>query len=205
MKGLLLKDWYVMAKQCRMFLVLVIGFAAMSISGDSVFFMMYPVILLSMIATTLIAYDERFKWMEYSESLPYSRAMIVSEKYVLCLLVSAAGIAITLLAQIIRIVSEGSSMGVLFDLACLLIIIGLISPSIILPLCFWLGMEKARIAYFIVLGAMCAICFLPFGVGVFDVEDGFGNVGMWAGVPVVAVIFAISWVIAIKLYEKREL
>jgi len=53
MKGLLLKDWYLMIKYCKSFLLIIILFTIFSFQGDeNAFFIMYPCIMASMIPLT---------------------------------------------------------------------------------------------------------------------------------------------------------
>ena len=82
MKGLLLKDFYLAWRYCRILLILVVVFIALSWAGEgSMFFLFYPIILVSMIPVTLLGYDERDRWMGYSAALPYTRGQLVSAKY----------------------------------------------------------------------------------------------------------------------------
>lgn len=100
MKGLLLKEYYMIAKYCRAFLLIVVVFLAVSFfSSDNMFFIMYPAILASMIPVTLISYDEREKWNVYSGTLPYSRAQLVSAKYLAGLFFSALVFVVSALAK----------------------------------------------------------------------------------------------------------
>lgn len=63
MKGLLLKDWYMMKKYCRAYLLIAVVFIAVSLfSNDNMFFVFYPCLLCGMIPVNLLAYDERSRW-----------------------------------------------------------------------------------------------------------------------------------------------
>ena len=82
MKGLLLKDFYLSWRYCRAFLVIVAVFLAVSFTGDdNIFFLIYPIMIASVIPMTLVSYDEHDKWTAYSGTLPYTRAQLVSTKY----------------------------------------------------------------------------------------------------------------------------
>ena len=84
MKGLLLKDLYLAAKHCRAFLLVAVVFLGVSFAGDeNIFFIVYPTLITSMIPMTLISYDERDRWTQYSAALPYSRGQLVSSKYLI--------------------------------------------------------------------------------------------------------------------------
>lgn len=101
MKGLLLKDFYMTAKYCRSFLLIVVVFLAVSFFGkDNVFFILYPVLISSMIPVTLMSYDEHDKWNVYSLTLPYTRGQLVSAKYLTGLIFGSAAYVVSLAATI---------------------------------------------------------------------------------------------------------
>ena len=90
MKGLLLKDLYMMKSYCRSYLLIAVVFTAVSLIGkDNMFFMFYPCLLCGMIPVNLLAYDERSRFIRYGDTLPYKRAQIVSAKYLIGLLSQA--------------------------------------------------------------------------------------------------------------------
>ena len=87
MKGLLLKDWYMMKKYCRSYVLIAVVFIALSlVSSGNMFFVFYPCLLCGIIPVNLLGYDERSRWMQYSGTLPYTKRQIVSAKYLIGLL-----------------------------------------------------------------------------------------------------------------------
>ncbi len=71
MKGLLLKDFYVARKHCKVFVIIMAVFMAISFAGDGdLFFLIYPCFLTGMIPVTLLSYDEHSRWSEYSGNAP---------------------------------------------------------------------------------------------------------------------------------------
>ena len=85
MKGLLLKDWYMMKQYCRTYPVIAVAFMALSlVDSDNLFFVFYPCLLCGMIPVTLLGYDERSGWVQYSGTMPYTKIQIDSEKYLVC-------------------------------------------------------------------------------------------------------------------------
>ena len=82
MKGLLLKDFYMMLKYCRSYLLIAVVFFAMSfMSTENLIFIFYPCVISAMLPVTLLSIDERSRWLPYAATLPVTRAQIVSEKY----------------------------------------------------------------------------------------------------------------------------
>ena len=105
MSALILKDLYIMKKYCRSVLLMVVIFWGASIFADSgnLFWTFFPVIVGSVTPATLLSYDEKFRWNQYCDTMPISRAAVVAEKYVLTaatvLLLTAGSVAVQLIRQ----------------------------------------------------------------------------------------------------------
>lgn len=208
MKGLLLKDFYMMGKYCRAFLFIIIVFIAVSLAGDqNLFFVTYPVLLGSIIPVTLISYDERSKWCSCADTMPYTRKKIVSSKYLMMLIILGISIVLTWGSQWIKmLVTDTLDMGMLEGLIKLLVVVGLVCPSILLPFIFRFGSEKGRIAYYIVILAACAS--MTFTGSSWGGEEALTAVASRVqGLLLLAVLLlaVLSWVLSVHFYEKREL
>ena len=123
MKGLLLKDWYMVWKYCKYYFLLGIVFFAFSIVEDNMFFVFYPCLLCGIIPANLLGYDERSRWMQYSGTLPYTRAQIVSAKYLIGLFAQTAMLFLMGIARGIRMGMNGSFRGNDFLVIMLLLLI----------------------------------------------------------------------------------
>ena len=109
MKGLLLKDLYMMKKYCKSYLLITVVFIAVSFaSSENLFFTFYPCLLCGMIPVNLLGYDERSRWLQYSETMPYTKGQIVSGKYLIGLGTQIAVLLITGIAQAIRMSVSGT-------------------------------------------------------------------------------------------------
>ena len=206
MKGLFKKDFIMIGKYCR-FLVLaclifavVSGFAAED--GGNFFFLAYPVLLGGILPITLMSYDERAHWDLCSTTLPLSRAMVVHERYLLCLLCFLVFFLITMLSQAIALLPKGRSAE-LKELVGVLFALGLVAPGVMLPICFRWGVEKARIVYYVLIGALVA------GGLIFSQELLLRGAvrhigGIWPVPLLVLLVFAVSWFLSVKFYQKRE-
>lgn len=207
MKGLLLKDFYMTAKYCRSFLLIVVVFLAVSFFGkDNIFFILYPVLISSMIPVTLISYDEHDKWNVYSLTLPYTRGQLVSAKYLTGLIFGAAAYAVSLAATIVRMQLNGYvSLDSFLGMAVILLALGMLAPTLLLPLVFKLGANKGRIAFYIMIGLMTAAGAFAAGIGLqFSLPAG----GIWllAGIVLmILLLYALSWRLSIVFYRKREM
>ena len=207
MKGLLRKDLYMMGKYCRSYLLLVIVFLCVSVFGnDNLFFAFYPSLFSGMIPVSLLAYDERSRWMQYSGTLPYSKAQLVSGKYIIGLMAQTAVLIATGIAQALRMNRNG-----IFrwdDFAVLMLVIfgmAAVISSISLPFMFKLGGEKGRVAYYVMIGIACAGSVAASNLFRADWQ---GSMNVQGVLPVIVVagigVYALSWYLSVVFYQKRE-
>lgn len=206
MKGLLLKDFYMIKKYFKSyFFIFAVFIAASLFSADNFFFAFYPCLLAGMIPVTLLGYDERSKWSTYCGALPYTKAQIVSGKYLIGLFVQLAVIAVSSVVQAVRMNIDGT-----FDLKSFLSLLAffpLLScfSSIVLPFIFRLGVEKGRIAYYIMIGAVCGGAFAAAGVFEYVGAVNFRGDVILPILCIAAVAFyALSWYLSVVFYKKRE-
>ena len=82
---------------------------------------------------------------------------------------------------------------------------GLVGPAILMPVIFRLGVEKGRLFYFVLVGAVCAAAVI-FGSGQNPVNPA-ARIALpgWITILVSLAIFLLSWPLSIALYKKREL
>ena len=208
MKGLILKDLYMMVKYFRNYLLILLVFMGVSfVQEDSLFFAFYPFLLCGMIPVNLLAYDERSHWDIYCGTLPVTRDMVVSAKYLIGLAVQGVVFLVSAIGQAVRIAMKGS-----FDwesylvLMSLMAMLSLFSSSITLPFMFKLGVEKGRMAYYVMIGVVCGgagIAGFAFN-GQLQATIPFGT-ALALGVLLAAAVYAGSWWLSIVFYRKREL
>ena len=204
MKGLLLKDWYLITRYCRaVFLIdLIFIVGALFLPGYAIF-LAYPSLLAAVVPLTLYSCDEREKWHVYSGVLPVSRAQLVSAKYIVGLLCEAAVLLLTVaLHTAARFVLPGGAAN---DLIPVLIAsaLSLVTPALTLPLMFRLGAEKGRIGYIIVVAGVCAVSVTLLNR---DVTSLAQNITLSPAVlcAVALALYAASWLLSVALYKKRE-
>ena len=208
MKGLLLKDWYMMKKYCRYYLFVSIGFIILSmISSGNMFFVFYPCLLCGMIPVNLLGYDERSRWTEYVGTLPYTKTQIVSAKYLIGLFTQIAMLIIICIAQGVKMGIEGTFVLKEFLLLMvLLLIMASVASSLTLPFVFKYGVEKGRGAYYVMIGVVCAGSIIATTI----FKEGLQNeIQLNAFLPVFCLIgvgiYALSWYLSIVFYKTREI
>lgn len=211
MKGLLLKDWFMLKKYCRSYLLILVVFCAISmVNTENSFFILYPMVLLGLLPVTLIAYDERSRWDVYCGTLPITRDQQVSGKYLMLLIMVGAGLVLTSLVQAVQMIRGGG-----FDvqefllMEVTLVTLGVMCPAIMLPIVYKFGSEKGRMMYFVVIIAVCAITFSVDSI-VSESYEVMEKVLRMKALPVMMLglsllVLAFSWRLSMVFYRKREL
>lgn len=208
MKGLLLKDWFVIWKQCRYLLFVPAVFLAVSaLSDDSQFFAIFAFLLSAMYPMTVMGLDEQSKWERYALTMPFRRRDLVLSKYLLsfCSLF-LYGVLYLLLVLLFKHDPEAMKVSVM--LTSVGISIGILYSALAYPFLFKLGMEKGRIWYLILIVVV-------FGNGatlaaMLGDELSLNLLLTWMDrllliLPLAALaLFGLSAFLSIKLYESRE-
>lgn len=208
MKGLLIKDWYMIRKYCRVYLLIAVVFTAVSaFNNENFFFAFYPGIMCGMIPVTLIGYEERCGWLPYSCTLPYDRKQLVTEKYLVGLIVQAAVLILTGSAQFVRMKVFGTfEIQTYVFLMIAMLVVTAAASSVSMPFIFKYGVEKGRIAYYVMVGFVCALSLLVSQLLSHGLHVTIGEriIFILTAAAGVCIYFA-SWYLSVVLYEKREL
>ena len=206
MKGLLLKDWYMIMKYCKAYVLISLVFIGVSIMGDdNFFFILYPCILSGMIPVTLLGYDERSKWDQYCAALPYTKAQIVSGKYLIGMAAQIGMLVLSTVVQGIRMQVKGTFSWESFgSILSMLAAISFLAPAVSLPPMFRWGTEKGRMAYYISVGLICGIsAFLVSVSGITVLGSLPSSTAMLLLGLASLVAYGISWYLSILFYQKR--
>lgn len=207
MKGLLRKDIYMAAKYYRAVFGMVAVFLLLMIFVDgSLLFLTYPVLLSGMLPVTLLSYDTHFKWEQYSGTLPYTRAQLVSAKYLMGLIFSGGVLLVCLLVLALRqILGDGFDLDAFLGAGLLCFVLGVAAPVFLLPLAFKFGPEKGRLLFIVLIASLCGA---GFALGQADFLSGLaiGNSTLVAlvTVGVTLVLYLLSWRLSVHIYKKKE-
>ena len=144
MKALIQKDVYVLWKQMKIFLLVMLVIMV----GHGSFGSVFVVVWCSMMPYTALAYDERCKWDQMAAMMPYSPRDLVLSKYVLGWICMAASGVFCLAVQAAAGIFSGNGPSVLTLLASLCL--GIISLDITLPAVLRFGVERGRMIFMVV-------------------------------------------------------
>lgn len=207
MKGLLLKDFYMTKKYCKMIILCILLFAGVSVAESSnLFFQFYPVVMASMLPVSILGYDEKCHWDVYGQIFPYSRKQFVSVKYLMSLFCVCG---IWLLLAVVQVVGmlvnkTGIQNNFLFFFF-LVLSSGILSSGILLFVIFKFGTEKGRLAYLVVIALVCGGGAVSISTDVSLHIPVSANVLSLLILTASAAVFFLSWLLSMKIYEKREL
>lgn len=146
MTGLITKDFLVMRKALKSYLLIMALYAVMAWLDilNYGFIITFIQVMLMVLPISAFAYDEQAMWDRYAMSLPLGRRGVVGARYLfvlaLTLLTMAAGLAGTALLYLAR-QSDPLEMFVTLMVSTT---VGLLIPTILLPLSYKLGAERAR-------------------------------------------------------------
>ena len=209
MKGLIRKDLYVLFSACRLQLLIVTLFAgaAVLLEGQISYLCALTAVMAAMLPMTLMAYDEQSRFDRFAFALPVSRAEIVLGKYAVTLL-SVLWIAVFYVLGGLLSAAFG-----LLDLAqwnlgelAGMLTLPLIAPALYLPLAFRFGVEKGRLAMFLIIFLVCGTTGAVASITVSGDGGAFAFQGLILIVMSIAalVLTAVSIPLSQKFYQKRQ-
>lgn len=206
MKALLLKDFYMIKKYCKAFLLMELVFLVFSLMPSSnLFFVFYPCIIGAILPVTLMSYDEKNKWDVYCSVLPYTKVQLVSAKYIVGLSTEILLLVISGITQAVKMYMEGNfNLNEYLLMMAMLVCLALIASSGCLPFLFKYGVEKGKIAYFVMVGIVCGGSTLAAVMLGGNTAIGFDTGIIFTVVGAIA-LYALSWYLSIRFYEKREI
>jgi len=146
MKGLILKDLLNLKSTFKMLGVMIFVFAVIYIPQGNGFVFGMIILMFAMMVVTTISYDDLAKWDAYALTMPVTRKEMVLSKY-LALIVGVVGSVI---------MGQSFSTEVLVTIG-VLYLIAFSFGSLMVPLIYRFGTEKARIMMF-----LCAL--IPTGL-----------------------------------------
>lgn len=206
MKGLILKDFLNFKnQQGKTFLILIAFYFLLALQmHSSSFFAALWVMLGATLPISSIAYDEKAKWEKYALTMPISRKELVTSKYLLSLLFIIAGNIISL--PVVYIIDGYFGMENLL-IFLILVALGVIFNSIMLPFVFKFGSENSRIIMFLVVAIPFLIGYIlqKMNVNVVSFLDTHEKIIGIAGGVAAVLICLISYLLSVWIMERKEI
>ncbi len=202
MSALLLKDWYMAKQYCRSFLFVIVLFLALSFVSGNVIFYTYPCMMAGLLPFSLYSYDEREKFTSFCAAMPVSRRQYVSEKYVFGLLASAAAAALTVIAAL---ANSHTGTNEILPMLSAAVVSALVSQAVMLPFGFKFGVEKGRIMFIAIVAVLFAAFYVVMTPDILSSVTLDARTFSIAALVVSLLLFAASWLISQRIFEKKEL
>ena len=209
MKGLLLKDLFVVSEFVRVLTLMAIVFIAsmMAIDGFSVIGAMISLLVVSLVISSF-SYDDLAHWDSFAATLPVSRRKLVASKYLFLLLLGVLAVVFNgLVSVLFAALQPGVSLAEQFVTGILISMAACIIDFVLIPLIYKYGAEKSRMM-------MMMVIVVIFGITYGGAELlKMLNIGTdWITLPIliggIAAAFLasllISWTCSVKIVEKKE-
>ncbi len=202
MKGLMLKDYYTLLKQLKLYLVFIVILSVIPNTNLSSIAIVYA----AMLPITVIAYDERSKWDQLAVMMPYSKRELVFSKF----LIGYVGVAVCMLLSLGLQAAVGAFGGQPFTEETVLAIIltsfaGLILLALNLPFMFWLGVERGRVVFMVLIAVTVFLGMMSAESAKKVLELSTITPEMLIGIGALAAIAVnvVAITVSFKLYQKK--
>lgn len=203
MKGLLLKDLLLLKNYKKVLLIMAIIGVFIAGNSDISYLAGYLIVYLGVLSLSTISYDEVDHGILTLLSMPIQRKEYVQEKYIFSFLMMFFGFAIVLIVSVLKKTTLEQDFYSCVFVFCT----GLVLLSLSLPFQLRYGNEKGRMILFFVI-----FMFVFFGYFfseffkeiVFYVDQINFNVFTFQCIIVAIVMYLISMIISVLVYNKRE-
>ena len=206
MRALLMKDCFVLWKQLRLYVVLMLIFTVFNGAFGNVFIVIWA----AMLPYTAMAYDERSKWDQMAAMMPYSIRDIVLSKYLLGWVCSVAAGLCSMALQFVLTVLDVPTAA-LDPVANLIGLCGSMCVlAVTLPMMFRFGVERGRLALFLLIFLVCGGAG-ALGTITLEVDPtsrgGNGPFSLFFLIlPAAALVLtAISIPLSVRMYQKKTI
>ncbi|HBG8285959.1 TPA: ABC-2 transporter permease, partial [Clostridioides difficile] len=209
MKGLILKDLLNLKGNVKFILLFIIMFGFMSSLGDGNInnFIGVIIVLCTTMIVSTFSYDDLNKWDSYVLTMPINRNDIVLSKYLTMLIFSFIGVLVSLIVSVtIGYFKNTLILNETLLINALILSISVCFGSLILPLIYKFGTERARL--------LMILCFLVPTLALLVFKSILENISspisieiilntLVYSLPFVAILlFVISYFISSKIYSK---
>lgn len=205
MKGLILKDLFVLKQQSRLLTGLVVFYFLYALVIEDVRMLNMIILVSLMLPMITMAYDEKSKWEKYALAMPVTRDTLVLSKYLFAIALLLAGvIAVGAASSLIVFFSRGMNIKEVLMMSVTVGAIGLMFQALILPILFKFGVEKTRVIMMVIVFMPVFLGAMSDRLGISIPGDGTLTLGLYL-LPLVIVLFMfISIKLSLTIYHKKE-
>ena len=205
MKGLLYKDRLTLLRSFRIYVIMCVGFIILgSIHPDNAFWATYGLFFFSTIIPSLMAVDEQTGWLSYCDILPLKRKTIISERYLVHIITSAGMILFYLVLNLILRKAETAAVLATTGMS---LAMSMLVFSVSFPINVKFGHVKGQMVRMAVIMVMvlCGMAIINYGGPILGILIKSGPMILPAGAALVILIYFCSWMLSVRIYEKKDL
>jgi hypothetical protein len=215
MKGLVLKDLYAVISSWKTLLLMALLYGALSLFAGGGYSAYLLALFLMILPMSTFSADELARWDSFAAALPGGRRAVVSSKYLLLLLVAAAALILSLILNLLSLLTgrEDGSFGERMLTVLSFTWIGLLVNAAAYPFLFRYGAQKGRIYLIIAIGFVCGLGAV--GMVLLSLDDStlwtlLGSLHLplaavaAAAVLLLAAALGLSYRVSQGVYEKKE-
>ena len=210
MSGLIVKDFLILRKTLRSYLLILAIYVAVAFTGywSSSFVGGFMMVMVAMLPMNVFAYDKQAKWDVYGLSLPVGRTKTVAARYLAVLIMFAASAVLTTVVSVALNIAGRmeESLGE-YLLACTVCaVLAMLVNAMLLPFLYKFGPERARMMFFGVMGVIVLLIvafLLPLGGLEWLKSLDAPTLEQIAAVPVAAVIAGLALLILSFLLSRH--
>lgn len=206
MKGLFYKDVLMLTRSFRAYLAMTLFFIILAtIRPDNSFWAVYGTFFFVTLVSSLMAVDEQSRWLSYCDILPLKRRDIINERYLLSLILTAV---LVVLFLILSLIFRHADMPTVLVTAGMMVALSLLAISVSMPINVKFGTAKGQMVRMTVIIVMvaCGMFIInyagPITAILLQVK---ASILLFSAAAVIILIFALSWLLSIRIYEKKNL
>ena len=215
MTGLVIKDFLILRKTLRTYLLFVVVYLALAGSGvwSPEFVSGFVMILTAMLPMNVFSYDKQAKWDTYGLALPVGRTKTVAARYICSLLLCLASVVFVTAAGLVMYAAgrlENPGEYLITGAVCGLIAV--LMNAVMLPFLYKFGPDRARVMAMGSMGVIIAagaLILVPLGGAEWLESLGELTPAMVAAIPVIAalaglVLLAVSFLLSRHFYGQKD-
>ena len=206
MKGLFYKDVLMLTRSFRAYLAMTLFFIILAtIRPDNSFWAVYGTFFFVTLVSSLMAVDEQSRWLSYCDILPLKRRDIINERYLLSLILTAV---LVVLFLILSLIFRHADMPTVLVTAGMMVALSLLAISVSMPINVKFGTAKGQMVRMTVIIVMvaCGMFIInyagPITAILLQVK---ASILLFSIAAFIILIFALSWQLSIRIYEKKNL
>lgn len=219
MTGLILKDFLILRKTLRSYLLILAIYVAVAFTGywSSSFVGGFMMVMVALLPMNVFAYDKQARWDVYGMSLPVGRTKTVAARYLAVLIMFGASAVLTTVLGVVMSIAGRmeESLGEYMLSCAICVVIAMLVNAMMMPFLYKFGPERARIMFFGVMGviALVAVVFLiPLGglewlKSLEIAEPSFAQATVIPAVAALAglVLLALSFLLSRHFYGTKDI